>query len=102
MDTLLKAFREVGVPFLARQWKDENKIILMVIIPAAAFALTHVTNIVSIGLSDVPDWSVTFIIVIGAGLLISALYMLRKSKRAEIIALWDKRWGSGIGIIEEA
>ena len=88
--------------FLARQWKDENKIILMVIIPAAAFALTHVTNIVSIGLSDVPDWSVTFIIVIGAGLLISALYMLRKSKRAEIIELWDKRWSRGIGIIEEA
>ena len=147
------AFREVGISYLARQWKDENKIILMAIIPAAAFALTHVTNIVTLSLPDVlkqalltfflgvflgavyirtgniwtiilghslhdimafsagdklsmlgmnlPDWSVAFITVIESGLFISALYMLRKSKRAEIIALWDKRWSRDTGVTEE-
>ena len=29
------AFREVGISYMARQWNDENKIILMAIIPAA-------------------------------------------------------------------
>ena len=148
------AFREVGISYLARQWKDENKIILMAIIPAAAFALTHVTNIVSMSFPDVlkqalltffmgvflgavyirtgniwpiilghslhdimafsaseklsmlglnlPDWSVTLLTVIEAGLLISGLYMLRKSKRAEIIALWDKRWSRDTVVSEEA
>ena len=148
------AFREVGISYMARQWNDENKIILMAIIPAAAFALTHVTNIVSMSLSDVlkqalltffmgvflgavyirtgniwpiilghslhdimafsaseklsmlglnlPDWSVTLLTVIEAGLLISGLYMLRKSKRAEIIALWDKRWSRDTVVSEEA
>ena len=147
------AFREVGISYLARQWKDENKIILMAIIPAAAFALTHVTNIVTLSLPDVlkqalltfflgvflgavyirtgniwtiilghslhdimafsaseklsmlglnlPDWSVTLLTVIEAGLLISGLYMLRKSMRAEIIALWDKRWSRDTGVTEE-
>ena len=148
------AFREVGISYMARQWNDENKIILMAIIPAAAFALTHITNIVSMSLSDVlkqalltffmgvflgavyirtgniwpiilghslhdimafsaseklsmlglnlPDWSVTLLTVIEAGLLISGLYMLRKSKRAEIIALWDKRWSRDTVVSEEA
>ena len=41
------AFREVGISYLARQWKDENKIILMAIIPAVAFALTHVPNYIA-------------------------------------------------------
>ena len=148
------AFREVGISYLARQWKDENKIILMAIIPAAAFALTHVTNIVSMSFPDVlkqalltffmgvflgavyirtgniwpiilghslhdimafsaseklsmlgmnlPDWSVTLLTVVEAGLLISGLYMLRKSKKAEIIALWNKRWSRDTGVTEEA
>jgi hypothetical protein len=56
------AFREVGISYLARQLKDENKIILMV----------------------------------------SGLYMLRRSKRAEIIALWNRRWSRDTGVTEEA
>ena len=146
------AFREVGISYLARQWKDENKIILMAIIPAAAFALTHLTNIVTMSFSgvlkqalltffmgvflaavyirtgniwplilghslhdiitfsakaklsmlgmDLPDWFVVLITVIEAGLLISGLYMLRKSKRTEIITLWNKRWSRDTGALE--
>ena len=147
------AFREVGISYLARQWKDENKIILMAIIPAAAFSLIHLTNSVTdmdvvgvleqmlltfflgvffaavyirtgniwpliLGHSlhdiitfsakaklsllgmDLPDWFVVLITVIEAGLLISGLYMLRKSKRSEIITLWNKRWSRDTGALE--
>ncbi len=139
------AFREVGLSYLARQWKDESKIILMAIIPGVAFGLTHVTNLVESrdisttllqtlltlfmgvflsavylrtgniwplilchSLHDVmtfsggakldalgiqfPDWITAFLCVTEAGLFICGLYMLRKSKRAEIIELWNKRW----------
>jgi hypothetical protein len=51
---------------------------------------------------NLPDWSVTLLTVVEAGLLISGLYMLRKSKRAEIIALWNKRWSRDTGVTEEA
>ena len=139
------AFREVGISYLARQWKDESKIILMAIIPAVAFGLTHVTNLVDSrnlsttliqtlltlfmgtflssvylrtgniwplilchSLHDIltfsggekmsalgvefPDWITVFLCVLEAGLFICGLYMLRKSKRDEIIELWNKRW----------
>lgn len=38
------AFRELPISYMARQWRDENKIPLMVIIPGVAFGLTHLTN----------------------------------------------------------
>ena len=139
-------FREVGISYLARQWRDENKIILMAIIPAVAFSLTHLTNVGSIdevstlllqvlmtvffgfffsavylrtgniwpliiahslhdllsfssdegllayGMADLPDWTIGYIGVLEAALAVCGLYMLRKSKRAEIIELWDRKW----------
>ena len=147
------AFREVGTSYLARQWKDESKIVLMAVIPAVAFSLIHLTNSVTdmdlvsvleqmlltfflgvffgavyirtgniwpliLGHSlhdiitfsakaklsllgmDLPDWFVVLITVIEAGLLISGLYMLRKSKRSEIITLWNKRWSLDTGALE--
>ena len=149
------AFREVGISYLARQWKDENKIILMAIIPAAAFSLIHLTNSVTdmdvvgvleqmlltfflgvffaavyirtgniwplilchslhdILLSSVseketalgvqfPDWFVPALGVVEGLLLVCGLYMLRKSKRGEIIALWNRRWSRDTGVTEEA
>lgn len=39
------AFRELPISYMARQWRDEKKIPLMVIIPGLAFGLTHITNI---------------------------------------------------------
>ena len=149
------AFREVGISYLARQWKDENKIILMAIIPAAAFSLIHLTNSVTdmdvvgvleqmlltfflgvffaavyirtgniwplilchslhdILLSSVsekepalgvqfPDWFVPALGVVEGLLLVCGLYMLRKSKRGEIIELWNRRWSRDTGVTEEA
>lgn len=149
------AFREVGISYLARQWKDESKIILMAIIPAVAFGLTHVTNLVESkdlsttliqtlltlfmgtflsavylrtgniwplilchSLHDImtfsggekmealgvqfPDWITVFLCVLEGGLFICGLYMLRKSKRAEIIELWNKRWSRDTGVTEAA
>ena len=149
------AFREVGISYLARQWKDENKIILMAIIPAVAFSLTHVTNYLSdknlstaltqtlltlfMGIflaavylrtgniwplilchslhdimvfsagekmtalgAELPDGITTFLCVIEGLLLVCGLYMLRRSKRAEIIALWNRRWSRDTAISEEA
>ncbi|MBR3124183.1 MAG: hypothetical protein IKF42_01945 [Mogibacterium sp.] len=49
-----------------------------------------------------PDWSVVFLTVIDSGLFISDLLFLRKSRRAEIIALWDKRWSRDTGATEDA
>ena len=132
-------FREIGISYLARQWRDENKIIPMALIPAVAFSLTHLTNFGSIsdvsalltqvlmtvlsgiffsavylrtgniwplilvhalhdllafsagagvtamGVEEFPDWTTAYLIVIEAALAICGLFMLRKSKRAEII-----------------
>ena len=40
------AFRELPISYMARQWRDEIEIPLMVIIPGTAFGLTHLSNIV--------------------------------------------------------
>ena len=139
-------FREIGISYLARQWRDENKIILMAIIPAVVFSLTHLTNygemgsvgsllsqvlltvffgiftgavylrtgniwpliiahslhdilgfstsagVVAMGVTEFPDWTTGYLFVIEAALAVCGLYMLRKSKRAEIIELWNRRW----------
>ena len=139
-------FREVGISYLARQWRDENKIIPMALIPAVAFSLTHLTNfgemsnigmllaqvlltvlfgiffsavylrtgniwpliivhslhdllafsasagVVAMGVEEFPSWTTGYLIVIEVALAICGLYMLRKSKRAEIIELWDRKW----------
>ena len=148
------AFREVGISYLARQWKDENKIILMAIIPAVAFGLIHVTNsVTSMGFSaaltqalmalfigvffsavylrtgniwpiilchslhdilassaavneealgiEFPDWFIPVLGVFEGLLFVCGLYMLRKSKRAEIIALWNHRWSSDTSAAEK-
>jgi membrane protease YdiL (CAAX protease family) len=148
------AFREIGISYLARQWKDENKIILMAVIPAVAFGLTHVTNFVmdkdlstaltqalmtffmgvfyaavylrtgniwplilchslhdimtfSVGTSaaalglEYPDWITMYIGVLEVLLFVCGLYMLRRSKRAEIIALWNHRWSRDTVVNEE-
>ena len=44
------------------------------------------------GVTEFPDWSTGYIIAIEAIMAICGLYMLRKSKRAEIIELWDRKW----------
>ena len=139
-------FREIGISYLARQWRDENKIIPIALIPAVAFSLTHLTNlgtmssigslltqvllsvffgiffsavylrtgnvwpliiahslhdilgfstsagVVAMGVTEFPDWTTGYLIVIEAAMAICGLYMLRKSKRAEIIELWDRKW----------
>ncbi len=139
-------FREMGISYLARQWRDEKKIIPMALIPAAAFSLTHLTNIsvnsdvgslltqvlltmffgffysavylrtgniwplilvhalhdllafsasegvTAMGVEEFPDWTTGFLIVIEAALAVWGLYLLRKSKRAEILELWDRKW----------
>ena len=139
-------FREIGISYLARQWRDENKVIPMALIPAVVFSLTHLTNfgtmsdieslltqvlltvffgiffsavylrtgnvwpliiahslhdimgfsasagVAAMGVGEFPGWSTGYIIVIEAALAVCGLYMLRKSKRAEIIELWDRRW----------
>jgi membrane protease YdiL (CAAX protease family) len=139
------AFREIGLSYLARQWRDERKIIPMAMIPAVAFSLIHVGNLVQDwaltdgliqimltlffgvffsavylrtgniwmliimhSLHDIlatsagnrldalgmglPDWITAVICLIELFLCICGIYMLRKSKRAEIIALWDRKW----------
>ena len=148
------AFREIGISYLARQWKDESKIIMMAVIPSAAFALIHVTNyvetrdltssllqalltfffgifysaiylrtgniwplIIAHSLHDIlsfsasvgaaakgaqfPEWIIIAIVLVEVILLVCGLYMLRKSKRAEIIALWDRKWSRGAAVAEE-
>ena len=54
-------------------------------------------KLVALGV-DFPDWITAFLCVIEGLLLICGLYMLRRSKRAEIMALWDKRWSRDTGV----
>ena len=42
--------------------------------------------------ADFPDWITALLCVIEGILLVSGFYLLRKSKRAEIIELWNRRW----------
>ncbi len=51
---------------------------------------------------EFPDWITTYIGAVEGSLLICGLYMLRRSKRAEIIALWDQRWSRDTGVNEAA
>ena len=139
-------FREVGISYLARQWRDENNMIPMAVIPAVAFSLTHLTNfgelnnagalllqvlmtvlfgifysavylrtgniwpliiahslhdllvfsagsgVAAMGVEEFPEWTTGFIFVIEAAMAVFGLYLIRKSKRAEIIELWDRKW----------
>lgn len=139
-------FREIGISYLARQWRDENKIIFIALISSVAFSLTHLTNvgtmddvgalltqvllavlfgiffsavylrtgniwpliivhslhdllafsasagITAMGVGEFPDWTTGYLILIEAAMAVCGLYMLRKSKRAEIIELWDRKW----------
>lgn len=139
-------FREVGISYMARQWRDENKIIPMALISAVAFSLIHLTTfgsfdhagdlllqvlmtvllgiffsavylrtgniwpliiahslhdllafsadegVTAMGVEDFPDWVTGAMFVAEAAMAICGLYMLRKSKRTEIIELWDRKW----------
>ena len=49
---------------------------------------------------EFPDWFVPALGVVEGLLFVCGLYMLRKSKRAEIIALWNRRWSRDTGITE--
>lgn len=134
------AFRELPISYIARQWRDEKKIPLMVIIPGLAFGLTHITNIfgskptdtlaqvvisiffgvffsavyvrtgsiwaVLIGHTlhdllvssaavytpELPDIVIAEWVIIEGILAIYGMYLIRKEKRPEIIALWDRKW----------
>ena len=140
------ANRAAGISYLARQWRDENKIISIALISSVAFSLTHLTNvgtmddvgalltqvllavlfgiffsavylrtgniwpliivhslhdllafsasagITAMGVGEFPDWTTGYLILIEAAMAVCGLYMLRKSKRAEIIELWDRKW----------
>ena len=134
------AFRELPISYMARQWRDEKKIPLMVIIPGLAFGLIHITNIfgskptdtlaqvvisiffgvffsavyvrtgsiwaVLIGHTlhdllvssatvytpELPDIVIAEFIIVEGILAIYAMYLIRKEKRPEIIALWDRKW----------
>lgn len=134
------AFRELPISYMARQWRDEKKIPLMVIIPGFAFGLTHITNILGskptdtlaqVALSvlfgiffsavyvrtgsiwavlimhtlhdllvfsatvytpELPDMVIAELMIIEGILAIYGMYLIRKEKRPEIIALWDRKW----------
>ena len=141
------AFRGIGVSYLMRQWKSEEKIPYVVALTSVCFALMHSTNIFSgaalgvtllqivaagfigvflcgvflrsgnlwvpiiihtlhdvISLLFLPEGAVLTHAVemsdwLDLGLTIAlgaaGLYMVRKSKRGEIIALWQEKW-SGV------
>jgi membrane protease YdiL (CAAX protease family) len=49
-------------------------------------------GVVAMGVTEFPDWTTGYLFVIEAALAVCGLYMLRKSKRAEIIELWNRKW----------
>ena len=134
------AFRELPISYMARQWRDEKKIPLMVIIPGVAFGLIHLLNIPGENPADtlvqallsiffgilfsavyvrtgsiwavlivhtlhdllsfsalyytpeLPDLVIVEWMIMGCFLAICGMYLIRKEKRPEIIALWDRKW----------
>ncbi len=134
-------FRELPISYMARQWRDEKKIPLMVLIPGLVFGIVHLGNgIVTMNFGDhliqallsvlfgiffaavyvrtgkvfpvifmhalhdvlvisgsyytpeLPD-AVIWVWFIMEGLLaVYGLFLIRKEKRAEILALWDRKW----------
>ena len=50
---------------------------------------------------EFPDWFIPVLGVFEGLLFVCGLYMLRKSKRAEIIALWNHRWSSDTSAAEK-
>ena len=51
---------------------------------------------------EYPDRVIVFISAAAGLLLVCGLCMLRRSRRAEIITLWDQRWSRDTGVIEES
>ena len=138
------AFRGIGVSYLMRQWKTEEKIPHVVALTSVCFALMHGTNLFSgaalgvtllqiaaagcigvflcgvflrsgnlwvpimihtmhdvISLLFLPEGAVLTHAVELSDLLdlgltvalgVAGLYLVRKSKRGEIIALWQEKW----------
>ena len=76
------AFRELPISYMARQWRDEKKIPLMVIIPGTAFGLTHLSNIVG---SKPTDTLAQVVISIFFGVFFSAVYVRTGSIWAVLI-----------------
>ena len=67
------AFREVGTSYLARQWKDENKIVLMALVPAVAFSFIHLTN--AVGDMDVLSVLEQMTLTLFLGVFFGAVYI---------------------------
>jgi hypothetical protein len=55
-------------------------------------AFSASAGITAMGVGEFPDWTTGYLILIEAAMAVCGLYMLRKSKRAEIIELWDRKW----------
>ena len=58
-------------------------------------AFMAVAGLESLGLTELPDWISIYIGVIEFGLCLYGFYLIRKSKRQEIIDLWDYKWSRG-------
>ena len=76
------AFRELPISYMARQWRDEKKIPLMVIIPGIAFGLTHLSNIVG---SKPTDTLAQVALSMLFGIFFSAVYVRTGSIWAVLI-----------------
>ena len=76
------AFRELPISYMARQWRDEKKIPLMVIIPGTAFGLTHLSNIVG---SKPTDTLAQVALSMLFGIFFSAVYVRTGSIWAVLI-----------------
>ncbi len=134
-------YRELPISYMARQWRDEKKIPLMVLIPGLVFGLVHLGNglftgnaadyllqavlcvffgiffsavylrtgkvlpvIVMHGLHDIlvlsaasytpelPDSVAVVWLVCEGALALYGLFLIRKEKRVQIMALWDRKW----------
>lgn len=67
------AFRGLGISYLTRQWKEENKIMPALLLTSAAFGLIHSTNIfagAAVGVTLVQTLSSFFI-----GLFLGAIFL---------------------------
>ena len=44
------------------------------------------------GVGEIPDWAAVCIVIFEVGLCIYGFFLIRKSKRREIMELWDYKW----------
>ena len=82
-----------GIFFGAIYLRKGNVWVLMLVhVIHDILAMSAAEGVGRAGITDLPLWTEIFILVIEASLALYGLYLIRPSKREEILKFWDYKW----------